>query len=128
MGVGSPNELFVAVASGVDMFDCVLPTRQARHGKVFTRAGEINMRNARYAKDFGPIDPECSCRVCRDFTRAYIRHLLRANEILGVRLTTWHNLHFLLNLMDEMREAIEQDRFAAFWREFRARYEGSDEE
>lgn len=128
MGVGSPNELFAAVASGVDMFDCVLPTRQARHGKVFTRTGEINMRNARYAKDFGPIDPECECRVCRQFTRAYIRHLLRANEILGVRLTTWHNLHFLLQLMEEMRTAIEEDRFASFWREFRARYEGGDKE
>ncbi len=128
MGVGSPNELFAAVAAGVDMFDCVLPTRQARHGKVFTTRGEINVRSARYAKDFGPIDPDCSCRVCREFTRAYIRHLLKANEILGVRLTTWHNLHFLLNLMEEMRKAIEEDRFAESWREFRSLYESGGED
>lgn len=122
MGVGSPDAIFAGIAEGVDMFDCVLPTRQARHGRVFTHTGEITIRNVTYARDFGPLDPECSCRVCREYTRAYIRHLLRANEILGVRLTTWHNLHFLLNLMQEIRQSIEADRFAAFRESFCARY------
>src|SRR5690606_23185831 len=117
--------IFAGIAEGVDMFDCVLPTRQARHGNVFTHDGEITIRNAQYARDFGPLDPECSCRVCRHYSRAYIRHLLRAREILGLRLCTWHNLHFLLKLMAKIRESIEQDRFSAFRESFCERYYGS---
>lgn len=122
MGVGSPDAIFAGIAEGIDMFDCVLPTRQARHGNVFTHDGEITIRNAPFTRDFGPLDPDCSCRVCREYSRAYIRHLIRANEILGLRLCTWHNLHFLLNLMQEIRQAIEEDRFHAFRESFCARY------
>lgn len=124
MGVGSPDAIFAAIAEGVDMFDCVLPTREARHGRVFTRTGPLTVRNARYARDFTPLDPECSCYVCRNYTRAYVRHLLHADEVLGVRLTTWHNLHFLLQMMQEIRTAIEEDRFAAYRDAFCSRYYG----
>jgi len=111
MGVGAPDDLLEAIGRGVDMFDCVLPTRIARHGSVFTSRGQITVRNAAYARDFSPLDPECNCYTCRHFTRAYIRHLLKANEILGMRLTSYHNLAFLTNLVARAREAILDGRF-----------------
>ncbi|MCL4441430.1 MAG: tRNA guanosine(34) transglycosylase Tgt, partial [Firmicutes bacterium] len=111
MGVGSPDCLLEGVARGVDMFDCVLPTRIARNGTVFTHDGKLVVRNAEYAGDFRPLDPDCDCYTCRNYTRAYVRHLIKANEILGVRLTTIHNLYFTLRLMHNIRVAIDQDRF-----------------
>lgn len=122
MGVGEPTDLVEGVARGVDMFDCVFPTRNARHGTAFTMAGKITVRNARYARDHGPIDPECDCYVCQTYSRAYIRHLLRSGEVLGWRLMTWHNLAFLSRLMRDIRHAIVEGRFAAFRRAFLARY------
>ncbi|MEW5762296.1 MAG: tRNA guanosine(34) transglycosylase Tgt [Bacillota bacterium] len=114
MGVGSPDCLVEAVARGVDMFDCVLPTRIARHGTVFTRRGRLVVRNAVCARDWRPLDPGCNCYTCRRYARAYVHHLLKAGEILGLRLTTIHNLHFILTLMREMRAAIRGGYFAAF--------------
>jgi queuine tRNA-ribosyltransferase len=114
MGVGYPHDIVAAVARGVDMFDCVMPTRHARNGHLFTAAGIINIRNAVHQRDTGPIDPACSCSTCRRYSRAYLRHLDRCNEILGVRLATLHNLHFYLELMRQIREAIAAGRFAQF--------------
>jgi queuine tRNA-ribosyltransferase len=114
MGVGYPHDIVAAVARGVDMFDCVMPTRHARNGHLFTSAGVINIRNAVHQRDTGPIDPECSCSTCRRYSRAYLRHLDRCNEILGVRLATLHNLHFYLELMRQIRAAIAAGRFAQF--------------
>ena len=116
MGVGMPENLVEGVARGVDMFDCVLPTRNGRTGTLLTRNGRLNIKNAAYERDFSPIDADCSCYACRNFTRAYIRHLYRAGEILAARLCSWHNLHFLVNLMREARTAIIAGRFAAFRR------------
>ncbi len=123
MGVGSPDCLVEGVARGIDMFDCVLPTRMARHGTVFTRRGPLAVRNAACAEDFRPLDPECDCYVCRRFTRAYVRHLLKAGEISGVRLTTWHNLHFVLSLMREIRASIAAGTFELLRRDFSRHYE-----
>ena len=109
MGVGSPDCLLEGVSRGIDMFDCVLPTRIARHGTVFTKNGPLTVRNAAYSEDFAPLDPGCDCYACQNFSRGYIRHLLRSNEILGVRLTTIHNLRFLLRLMENIRRSIAQD-------------------
>ncbi len=120
MGVGTPEDLVEGVRLGVDMFDCVMPTRNARNGWLFTRHGDIKIRNARYRDDTRPLDPGCACHTCRHFSRAYLHHLQRAGEISGARLNTLHNLHFYLNLMDEMRHAIEDGRFEA-WREAFAR-------
>uniref|UniRef100_UPI003340C669 tRNA guanosine(34) transglycosylase Tgt n=1 Tax=Castellaniella defragrans TaxID=75697 RepID=UPI003340C669 len=120
MGVGTPEDLVEGVRLGVDMFDCVMPTRNARNGWLFTRHGDLKIRNARYRDDTRPLDPDCRCHTCRHFSRAYLHHLQRAGEISGARLNTLHNLHFYLNLMDEMRGAIEQGRFEA-WREAFAR-------
>jgi queuine tRNA-ribosyltransferase len=114
MGVGYPHDIVAAVARGVDMFDCVMPTRHARNGHLFTAAGIINIRNAVHQRDTGPIDPACSCSTCRRYSRAYLRHLDRCNEILGVRLATLHNLHFYLELMRRIRAAIAAGRFAQF--------------
>lgn len=105
MGVGSPDCLIEGVERGVDMFDCVLPTRLGRNGTVFTLAGRVIVRDAKYARDFAPPDPECDCYVCRNYTRAYLRHLFKAGELLALRLATYHNLHFLLTLMERLREA-----------------------
>jgi queuine tRNA-ribosyltransferase len=110
MGVGTPEDIVSAVAEGIDLFDCVLPTRNARNGMLFTHSGKITIKNARYADDPEPIDPECSCYVCRHYSRAYLRHLYLAEEILSARLNTIHNLHFYLTLMGEIRRAIEEDR------------------
>jgi queuine tRNA-ribosyltransferase len=114
MGVGTPEDLLAGVAAGIDMFDCVLPTRNARNGWLFTRHGNVRIRNARYRADTAPLDETCGCYCCREFTRAYLHHLQRANEILGARLATIHNLHYYLTLMAEMREAIARDTFSAW--------------
>ncbi|MDP1927835.1 MAG: tRNA guanosine(34) transglycosylase Tgt [Thiobacillus sp.] len=118
MGVGTPSDLVAAVAQGIDQFDCVLPTRNARHGILFTRRGEIRIRNARWKTDTAPIDDECTCHTCTHFSRAYVHHLIRANEILGARLATIHNLHYYHRLMAEMRAAIEAQRFSDFTVQF----------
>lgn len=109
MGVGTPKDLFNGVIRGVDMFDSVFPTRIGRHGSVFTSRGRITIRNASYQEDFSPLDEECSCYTCLNFTKAYIRHLIKRNEILGLRLTTYHNLYFMIQLMDRIRRAIRED-------------------
>ncbi|NLJ52463.1 MAG: tRNA guanosine(34) transglycosylase Tgt [Alcaligenaceae bacterium] len=118
MGVGTPEDLVYAVSQGVDMFDCVMPTRNARNGWLFTRFGDIKIRNARYKDDTKPLDPSCTCHSCQHFSRAYLNHLHRANEITGARLNTLHNLHFYLTLMKEMREALEQNRFEEWQEQF----------
>ncbi|MCY8987415.1 tRNA guanosine(34) transglycosylase Tgt [Bacillus atrophaeus] len=122
MGVGSPDALIDGALRGVDMFDCVLPTRIARNGTVFTAEGRLNMKNAKFERDFRPIDEECDCHTCKNYSRAYIRHLIRCNETFGIRLTTYHNLHFLLNLMEQVRQAIREDRLGDFREEFFERY------
>ncbi|WP_368643320.1 tRNA guanosine(34) transglycosylase Tgt [Castellaniella ginsengisoli] len=116
MGVGTPEDLVEGVSRGVDMFDCVMPTRNARNGWLFTRYGDLKIRNARYSDDTRPLDPSCGCHTCRHFSRAYLHHLQRAGEISGARLNTLHNLHFYLHLMEDMRTAIEENRFES-WRE-----------
>ena len=118
MGVGTPSDLVFAVGQGIDQFDCVLPTRNARHGILFTRRGEMRIRNARWKTDTAPIDDECDCHTCTHFSRAYVHHLIRANEILGARLATIHNLHYYHRLMAGMRAAIEAGRFADFTAQF----------
>lgn len=122
MGVGAPEDLVEGVKRGVDMFDCVLPTRIARHGTAFTRKGKVVVRNASYAEDFTPLDPDCDCQVCKNYSRAYIRHLVKAEEILAHTLITYHNLYFLIKLMQDMREAIAEDRFGKFYANFYASY------
>jgi queuine tRNA-ribosyltransferase len=120
MGVGTPEDLVAGVAAGIDMFDCVMPTRNARNGWLFTRFGDLKLRNARYRDDERPIDAGCGCYACRHFSRAYLHHLQKVNEILGARLATIHNLHFYLSLMSQMRAAIEAGEFDAFGRRFAA--------
>jgi queuine tRNA-ribosyltransferase len=114
MGVGTPEDLVRGVARGVDMFDCVMPTRHGRTGSLFTSEGRINIKAAQHAKDERPPDPACDCYTCRHFSRAYLRHLFAAGEILGFRLNTLHNLHYYLTLMRQIRRAIEDGTFAAF--------------
>ena len=128
LGVGSPEDLFECTALGIDIFDCALPTRIARNGSFFTRQGRLNIRNSRYTDDAAPIEEECECYACQNFSRAYLRHLVMAKEILGVRLATIHNLHFMLNLMREIREAISRGDFVALEKEFLASYEVVDYE
>jgi queuine tRNA-ribosyltransferase len=125
MGVGRPEDLIAAVARGVDMFDCVMPTRHARNGHLFTSTGVLNIRNAAHTADTGPIDPACGCYTCRNYSRAYLRHLDKCNEILGARLNTLHNLYFYLDLMRQMRLALDEGRFAAFAKETLARRQDS---
>lgn len=122
MGVGAPEDLVEGVLRGVDMFDCVLPTRLARHGAAYTRTGKITVRNAQYAEDFTPLDPDCSCRVCRSYTRAYLRHLIKSKEILGLRLLSYHNVNFLVQLMGDLRKALEEDRIDSFYEAFLHEY------
>lgn len=119
MGVGTPEDIVQAVSKGIDMFDCVMPTRNARNGWLFTRFGDIKIRNAKHRADTRPLDESCACYTCRHFTRAYLHHLQRVNEILGARLNTIHNLYYYQTLMREIRSAIEQERFAEFVAEFR---------
>ena len=118
MGVGTPEDLVEGVAQGIDMFDCVMPTRNARNGHLFTRYGDLRLRNARYKTDERPIDESCGCHACANFSRAYLHHLDRCGEMLGPMLTSIHNLHYYLNLMREVREALDAGRFAAFARQF----------
>ena len=120
MGVGTPEDLVEGVANGVDMFDCVMPTRNARNGWLFTRFGDVKIKNARYKDDTAPLDESCTCYCCKNFSRAYLHHLHRSNEILGARLNTIHNLHYYLNLMQEIRDAIDADGFNAFRLQFNA--------
>ena len=122
MGVGAPEDLLEGVARGIDLFDCVLPTRLARNAALFTRQGRINIRNARFERDPGPIEADCQCYTCRRFSRAYLRHLFKAGEMLAARLATIHNVHFLLQLMRDIRQALAQDRFLAFKESFLAGY------
>jgi queuine tRNA-ribosyltransferase len=126
MGVGSPDALVEGAIRGIDMFDCVLPTRIARNGTTMTSQGRLVVRNAQYARDFRPLDENCDCYTCRNYSRAYIRHLIKADETFGIRLTTYHNLHFLLKLMENVRQAIVEDRLLDFRDQFFAEY-GLDE-
>jgi len=122
MGVGKPDDLVGAVARGVDMFDCVLPTRSGRNGQAFTRDGPLNIRNAKFAEDQAPLDADCHCPVCTTWSRAYLHHLVRSGEMLGAMLMTQHNLHFYQDLMQGMRDAVAAGTFAVFQRDFEARY------
>jgi len=128
LGVGSPEDLFESIARGIDIFDCALPTRVARNGTFFRREGRINIRNAEYRNDPSPVDQECACYACQQFSRAYLRHLVMAKEILGLRLATLHNLHFMLSLTDEIREAVLQDRFPELKEQFLSSYKAVDYE
>jgi queuine tRNA-ribosyltransferase len=121
MGVGTPLDMVEAVRRGIDMFDCVLPTRNARNGHLFTHEGVIRIRNSRHRRDDGPLDPRCGCYTCRHYSRAYLHHLERCNEILGARLNTLHNLHFYQSLMRDLRAAVAEGRLDAFAAEVRAR-------
>ncbi|MBX0315054.1 tRNA guanosine(34) transglycosylase Tgt [Planomicrobium chinense] len=118
MGVGSPDSLIDGAIRGVDMFDCVLPTRIARNGTLMTSTGRLNIKNAAFKRDFTPIDEKCDCYTCTNYTRAYVHHLIRADETFGIRLTSYHNLQFLLNLMKQVRQAIREDRLGDFREEF----------
>ncbi|WP_293999605.1 tRNA guanosine(34) transglycosylase Tgt [Sphaerotilus sp.] len=120
MGVGTPEDLVEGVACGVDMFDCVMPTRNARNGHLFTRFGDLKIRNARHKSDEGPLDMSCACHTCQNFSRAYLHHLDRCGEMLGPMLTSIHNLHYYLNLMQEVRDALDAGTFAAFQAQFKA--------
>jgi queuine tRNA-ribosyltransferase len=120
MGVGFPEDIVAAVLRGIDLFDCVIPTRHARNGHLFTAAGVLNIRNSAHQDDLAPVDPTCDCYSCRNYTRAYLRHLDRCNEILGLRLNTIHNLHYYLRLMGTVRQAIANDGFGAFAERFPA--------
>lgn len=123
MGVGEPFDLFEGVERGVDMFDCVHPTRLARHGHAFTKYGKINLKNAKYKEDFTPIDTSCDCKCCQNYTKAYIRHLLVSQETLGQRLLSVHNLRFLIKIMENIRESIKEDRFLEYKKEFMNNYQ-----
>ena len=118
MGVGTPSNIIEAVARGVDFFDCVMPARNARHAKLFTWSGSINLKNAKYERDEGPIDAQCDCPVCRRYSRAYLRHLFKAEEMLAMRLSVMHNLYFYNQLMQKIRDALDNDEFDAFRGEF----------
>ena len=122
MGVGEPTDLFEGVSRGIDMFDCVLPTRLARHGHAFTLDGKINLKNHKYMDDFSSIDESCDCECCKHYTKAYVRHLIVANETLGARLLSIHNLRFLIKIMENIRISIKEDRFKEYKNEFITRY------
>ena len=124
MGVGTPEDLWECVERGMDMFDCVMPTRIARNGTALTRKGRVILKNAQYAQDFSPLDPDCGCECCRNYTKAYLRHLLQAEELLVLRLLSLHNLHFMMEICDMMRKAIWANRFTEAKREFMAGYFG----
>lgn len=120
MGVGTPEDLVYGVSKGIDMFDCVMPTRNARNGWLFTRFGDVKIKNAKYKLDTRPLDESCSCYTCQNFSRAYLHHLYKIGEILGARLNTIHNIHYYLTLMDEIRTAIDEERYGEFMYEFQA--------
>lgn len=126
MGVGAPEDILEAVELGMDMFDCVMPTRYGRNGTAFTSIGKLVIRNAPYIEDPRPLDPQCSCYACRNFSRSYLRHLFNTEEILGLRLVSLHNIYFYLELMRKAREAIGQDRFPEFKKEFLADYNNKE--
>jgi queuine tRNA-ribosyltransferase len=128
MGLGTPPQLLEMIARGMDMFDCVLPTRLARNGTAFTGTGTINLKNAQFALDKGPIQENCACPTCREFTRGYIRHLVKAEEILGLRLITLHNIHSYLELMRQAREQIQNATFDEFRKRFVSKYKTRDVE
>jgi queuine tRNA-ribosyltransferase len=125
MGVGTPADIVRAVGLGIDMFDCVLPTRNARNGQLFTPDGKLNMRNAAYRTDLRPVQEDCDCLLCTKFSRAYLRHLLKTGEVLGLRLATGHNLRFYLWLMATIRKTIAEGEFTSWSKAFMARYDGS---
>jgi queuine tRNA-ribosyltransferase len=127
MGVGKPDDIVGAVERGIDMFDCVLPTRSGRTGQAFTHDGPINLKNARFAEDQGPLDRSCGCPVCGTWSRAYLHHLIKSGEILGAMLMTEHNINFYQQLMDGLRSAIGEGRLAVFADDFRRRYKGAAE-
>ena len=127
MGVGSPEDLVEGVSQGVDMFDCVLPTRVARNGALFTRTGRVNIANRRFAEQDAPLEEDCTCYACENFTAAYLWHLFKVKEVLGLRLASVHNLHFILRLMEGMRQSILEDRFESFRRDFHDSYRPTDE-
>ena len=120
MGVGTPVDLVEGVSMGIDMFDCVMPSRNARNGYLFTSGGVVKIRNAKYKKDTGPLDPKCSCSTCQNYSRSYLHHLQKTNEILGSRLNTFHNLFFYQDLMKSIREAIKGNTFESFRKNFLA--------
>jgi queuine tRNA-ribosyltransferase len=122
MGVGRPPDLVESVSRGMDMFDCVVPTRNGRNGQVFTWSGELQLRNARYKNDTKPLDATCGCYTCRTYTRSYLRHLFNAEEILGLRLVSLHNLYFYANLMKSIRAALEENTFTEFKKRFLGQY------
>ena len=122
MGVGDPVDIFEGVERGVDMFDCVLPTRLARHAHAFTKDGKINLKNAKYKKDFTKIDDDCDCYCCQNYTKAYIRHLIIANETFGQRLLSIHNIRFLIRICENIRQSIKNDNFLTYKEEFLSRY------
>jgi queuine tRNA-ribosyltransferase len=128
MGVGEPEDLLEGVSRGIDMFDCVLPTRLARHGTAYTATGKLVVRNAQYAEDFGALDPDCGCRVCRQYSRAYLRHLIKSGELLGLRLLSYHNVYFLVELMKRIRGSLENGSFLAFRQDFLSKYRIKREE
>ena len=121
MGVGTPSNIIEGVARGVDFFDCVMPARNARHAKLFTWEGAINLKNAKYERDMQPIDPACDCPVCRRYSRAYLRHLFKAEEMLAMRLSVMHNLYFYNKLMERIRQALDEGRFEEFRRTYSER-------
>ena len=122
MGVGDPVDIVEGVVRGVDLFDCVLSTRIARHGNAFTRNGKINLRNLKFREDFTPVEEDCDCYTCRNFTKAYIRHLITTDELLGGRLLSIHNTRFLIKLTEDIRSAIKDDRLLKFREEFLEKY------
>ena len=124
MGIGTPDFILEAVSNGVDMFDCVLPTRNARNGQYFTHDGPLSIKKEMYTHDFGPVDPECNCKVCKEYSRSYLRHLFKNDEILSSMLASYHNLYFLHNMMKEVRQAISEDRFEEYKTNFLKRYQG----
>jgi queuine tRNA-ribosyltransferase len=128
MGLGTPPQMLEMIARGIDMFDCVLPTRLARNGTAFTAAGTLNLKNAEFAMQKGPIEENCVCPACSEFSRGYIRHLVKAEEILGLRLITLHNLHFYLDLMTRARAAIENGSFNLFRKTFVAGYKTREQD
>jgi queuine tRNA-ribosyltransferase len=125
MGCGPPVDIFEAVERGVDLFDCVMPTRNARNASLMTSQGVVIIKNAEYAADFSPVDPECECPTCRNYSRAYLRHLFKAGEITAMRLATLHNIHFMLTLLVQIREAVLSDRYAEFKKQFLGKYQGT---
>ncbi|MBL7132055.1 MAG: tRNA-guanine transglycosylase, partial [Candidatus Omnitrophica bacterium] len=121
MGIGMPEDILEAVSYGVDMFDCVIPTRYGRNGSAFTSTGKLTVRNAEFKSDFNALDSECGCYTCKNFSRAYLRHLFNSKEILGLRLVSLHNIHFFIKLIHDIRQAIKEDRFLEFKDNFQMR-------